>query len=91
MELALLIVIAVILITIVVILAIIIYHQMLLLNEVNKRIFVFAKEAIDKERITMEEYNRILMEQTDNLKSTVQEYETQEQFDPHAVKPDDEY
>lgn len=38
------------------------YHQMLMVNEVNKRLIIIAEEAIEKERITMDELNRQLQD-----------------------------
>ena len=82
-------IIALILITVV--LAVIIYNQMLLLNQVNKRLLVMTKESIEKERITMDELQERLDEFepeypgqqkktsiTDNLD------ENDEPFDPHT-------
>ena len=82
-------IIALILITVV--LAVIIYNQMLLLNQVNKRLLVMTKESIEKERITMDELQERLDEFepeypgqqkktaiTDNLG------ENDEPFDPHT-------
>ena len=43
------------LILIAIILAIVIYNQMLLLNQVNKRLLLMTKESIEKERMTMDE------------------------------------
>ena len=54
-ALALAITIAVLAFIIVIILAVILYHQMLLINEVNKRLLLMTKESIEKERLTMEE------------------------------------
>jgi predicted Holliday junction resolvase-like endonuclease len=88
MELVVLLsILACIIVTVIIVLAIIIYHQMLLINEVNKRIFVFAKEAIDKERITMEEYTKIIQEQNVELQNKVEQEET---FNPHGVQYADE-
>jgi hypothetical protein len=60
--------IAVLVITIVIVLAILIYNQMLLLNEMNKRLLLLAKEAIEKERMTQEELQDALvaLEQASN-------------------------
>jgi hypothetical protein len=41
--------------TALVILAVVIYNQMLMVNEVNKRLLLMTKESIEKERITMAE------------------------------------
>lgn len=53
--------IASVVVVIVVILAILVYNQMLLLNEVNKRLLLMAKESVDKERSTMEELQEALL------------------------------
>lgn len=44
-----------------VIMAVMIYNQMLLLNEVNKRLLLMAKESVDKERSTQEELSEALV------------------------------
>lgn len=38
------------------------YHQMLLVNEVNKRLLLVARESIEKERITKEEQTEALIQ-----------------------------
>ena len=53
--------IAAVVVVIVVILTILVYNQMLLLNEVNKRLLLMAKESVDKERATMEELQDALV------------------------------
>ena len=53
--------IASVVVVIVVILAILVYNQMLLLNEVNKRLLLMAKESVDRERSTMEELQEALL------------------------------
>lgn len=78
------------LILIAIIMAVVIYNQMLLLNQVNKRLLLMAKESIEKERLTMEE----LQERLDEFeaeypiqpkKTTVVDNlgEDDEVFDPH--------
>lgn len=88
MELALAIVIAALAVTIVIILAIVIYQQMLLLNEVNKRLLLMTKESIEKERCTMEELQNHLNTQMEAANSSKQEYteEKDEPFDPHGYE-----
>lgn len=51
----------IIIVAIIIMLAILIYNQMLLLNEVNKRLLLMAKESIDKERMTQEELQEALV------------------------------
>ena len=53
--------IAAVVVAIVIVLTILVYNQMLLLNEVNKRLLLLAKESIDKERITQEELQDALV------------------------------
>lgn len=54
--------IAVVIVAIVVTLAILVYHQMLLINEVNKRLLLLAKDSIDDQRSTQEELQNALIE-----------------------------
>ena len=73
--------ISVVVIAIVIVLTIIVYNQMLLLNEVNKRLLVMAKDAIDNERNTEDELQeaiRELEEQANNKSEqpTTQSYDT---------------
>lgn len=80
-------------ISIAVILAVVIYNQMLLLNQINKRLLLITKESIEKERMTMDE----LQERLDEFeaehpiiktatKDAPEEYE--EPFDPHTYNYD---
>ncbi len=61
MGIAAIISIAVIVLAIVIVLTILVYNQMLLLNEVNKRLLLLAKESVDKERMTQEELQEALV------------------------------
>ena len=79
------------LILIAIILAIVIYNQMLLLNQVNKRLLLMSKESIEKERITMDELQERLDEFESEYpiqpkKTTVIDDlgEDDEPFDPHT-------
>lgn len=79
------------LILIAIILAIVIYNQMLLLNQVNKRLLLMTKESIEKERITMDELQERLDEFESEYpiqpkKTTVIDDlgEDDEPFDPHT-------
>ena len=54
--------IAVVVVVIVIILAIMFYNQMLLVNEINKRLLLIAKDAIDNERNTEDELQDALRE-----------------------------
>ena len=75
-----------------VILAIIIYNQMLLLNQINKRLLLMTKESIEKERYTMEEMQERLDEfekEFPNANPTPSQInealgEDEEPFDPHT-------
>lgn len=81
---------AIALISIAIILAIVIYNQMLLLNQVNKRLLLMAKESIEKERLTMEELQQRLDEfetefPTQPQKAITNTFgEDDEPFDPHT-------
>lgn len=88
---AVLIVAIIALILIAVIMAVVIYNQMLLLNQVNKRLLLMAKESIEKERMTMEELQERLDEFESEYpiqpkKTTVVDNlgEDDEPFDPHT-------
>ena len=52
---------AAVVVVIVAVLTILVYNQMLLLNEVNKRLLLMAKESVDRERATMEELQNALV------------------------------
>lgn len=54
--------IAVVVLAIVIVLTILVYNQMLLTNEVNKRLLLMAKESIDKERSTQQELQDALVD-----------------------------
>lgn len=82
------------LILIAVIMAVVIYNQMLLLNQVNKRLLLMTKESIEKERYTMEELQARLDEFETEYpiqpkKTTVVDNlgEDDEPFDPHNFDP----
>lgn len=79
------------LILIAIILAVVIYNQMLLLNQVNKRLLLMTKESIEKERLTMDEVQQRLDEFESEFpiqprKTTVVDNlgEDEEPFDPHT-------
>lgn len=68
--------IAIVVVAIVIVLTILIYNQMLLLNEVNKRLLLMTKESIDKERSTQEELSDALVQlqaKADEEQSTPEE------------------
>ena len=82
------------LILIAVIMAVVIYNQMLLLNQVNKRLLLMTKESIEKERMTMDELQTRLDEFESEYpikpkNTTVIDNlgEEDEPFDPHNFDP----
>ena len=73
---------------VILVLGITIYNQMLLLNQVNKRLLLMAKESIEKERLTMEEYQATIdsfeSESTTTAPVTFTQEDSTTAFDPHA-------
>jgi hypothetical protein len=73
---------------VILVLGITIYNQMLLLNQVNKRLLLMAKESIEKERLTMEEYQATIDSfESDNATTTPVTFTPEDSstaFDPHA-------
>jgi predicted amino acid dehydrogenase len=70
---------------IVVVLAIIVYNQMLLLNEVNKRLLLMTRESIEKERQTLgdlEEALKNIESMSNDIKHTIKPTENEDSFDP---------
>jgi len=65
--------------------SIIIYNQMLMVNEVNKRLLLLTKESIEKERLTMAELES-WVRSSGNSDAPVQQpkVETDEGFDPFS-------
>lgn len=45
-----------------IILAVIVYHQMLMINEVNKRLLLLTQESLERERVTKEEQQDALIQ-----------------------------
>lgn len=82
---------AIIVVAILLLFAFIIYHQMLLLNEVNKRLMLMTRESIDSERLTQEEYASLLSDYQNkvNEQSTVQQEESLELIDDEPFSPHD--
>ena len=74
-------------VAILILFAFIIYHQMLLLNEVNKRLMMQLKESIDHERITVDEYSNLVQEFNNkpivDTSKNILDTEEDEPFDPH--------
>ena len=95
------IILGVVIVIVVLVLAVLIYNQMLLINEVNKRLLLMAKEAQENERITMEEFNERLagieedFSSRDSIRSrraqvpSILDDEEDEPFNPHSHKVDD--
>lgn len=81
---------AVLLAIIFITMAIVIYHQMLLTNEVNKRLLLIATEAIEKDRVDAEELKQALDELDKLSNPTVpvaQDNTTEEEaFNPYHDK-----
>lgn len=82
------------LILIAIVMAVVIYNQMLLLNQVNKRLLLMTKESIEKERLTMDELQTRLDEFESEYpiqpkKTSVVDNlgEDDEPFDPHTFDP----
>lgn len=83
-----------------IILAILIYNQMLLINEVNKRLLLMAQEAYENGRISMEEYNQRLQDLEDTKGSHPEvkprypleesDDDNEEPFSPHSYNMGEE-
>lgn len=86
MEIVFVIALTILAIVSIITLAIVIYNQMLMVNEINKRLLLMAKESQDKERLTMAEYEEHLHTSMNPdapiTKDTVEENE----FNPHEVE-----
>lgn len=86
------IVLAAVIVCILVLLGILFYNQMLVTNEVNKRLLLLTKESIDRERSSQEELQQALLEldratnETQVPASDVQTNDplTEEPFNPHT-------
>lgn len=83
---------SVLVVSILVLLGILFYNQMLVTNEVNKRLLLIAKESIDQERSTQAELQDALVEldraanenQSPKDESREEEVTPDEPFNPHA-------
>ena len=91
------IVLSVVIVCILVLLGILFYNQMLVTNEVNKRLLLITKESIDKERSTQEELQAALLEldratqqqsQPGNGEDTTPTVPDDEPFNPHSASED---
>lgn len=84
---------AIVVIAIVVVLAVLVYNQMLLLNEVNKRLLVMAKDAVEHDRHTTEELHEAVrqLDAAANEETISQDNKPVEEdapFNPHTYDPD---
>jgi hypothetical protein len=72
-------------------LAIVIYNQMLMVNEVNKRLLLIAKESQEKERLTMAELEAWIRS-SGNADAPVAPKQTAEDasFDPFSYQQEKE-
>jgi hypothetical protein len=75
--------IAAVVVVIVIILTILVYNQMLLLNEVNKRLLLMAKESVDRERSTMEELQVALISLEQQANETQVHIDTPDSIDSY--------
>lgn len=70
-------------ITSIIVLAIVIYNQMLMVNEINKRLLLLAKESQEKERLTMAELESWIRSSGNaDAQAEVKEPKSDESFDP---------
>lgn len=82
---------SVLVVSILVLLGILFYNQMLVTNEVNKRLLLIAKDSIDQERSTQAELQDALIEldraanenQSPKEESVDEEVTPDEPFNPH--------
>lgn len=89
---------AVCLVVVVIILAIMFYHQMLLVNEVNKRLLMLHEDSIDSERNTMDALNQRLederlrlsekFDENNNQNLTGEDADDDSAFNPHQALED---
>jgi hypothetical protein len=69
-------------------LVVVIYNQMLMVNEINKRLLLIAKESQEKERLTMAELESWIRS-SGNINSelpTKEESKEEETFDPFSAQ-----
>lgn len=84
--------ISILIVCIIVLLGVLFYNQMLVANEINKRLLLLTKESIDKERSSQEELNDALLElerQASSQSSTLPNEnklieDEEEVFNPHT-------
>lgn len=71
-----------------IVLAIVIYNQMLMVNEINKRLLLIAKESQEKERLTMAELESWIRS-SGNVEADVPNKDVvkeEESFDPFSAQ-----
>jgi hypothetical protein len=83
--LAAIIILAIVCVLCVITLAVIIYHQLLMTNEINKRLLLIARESLERERITMEEHQNTLVQLAIATETNV----SQESSTPSVVSEDE--
>jgi len=78
-------------VTSIIVLAIVIYNQMLMVNEINKRLLLLAKESQEKERLTMAELESWIRS-SGNADEKIEKTETkpEESFDPFSFDGSEE-
>lgn len=81
--------IAVVVLAIVIILTVLVYNQMLLLNEVNKRLLLMAKEAVEKERTTQEELQDALVTIEQMSNASTPDVSSQQPADSYGYQDND--
>lgn len=74
-----------------IVLSIVIYNQMLMVNEINKRLLLLAKESQEKERLTMAELESWIRA-SGNADAPIMKKEepTEEAFDPFGYQQEKE-
>jgi hypothetical protein len=76
--------------TSIIVLAVVIYNQMLMVNEINKRLLLIAKESQEKERLTMAELESWIRS-SGNVDAVVEKpTEKEDEFDPFAARDQEE-
>jgi len=76
---------AIAIVIVMIVFAVIIYHQMLMVNEINKRLLLLTQESMERERITKEEQQEALIQL-----ATVTEANANKETFTSSVLTDDE-
>ena len=78
-------------VTSIIVLSIVIYNQMLMVNEINKRLLLIAKESQEKERLTMAELESWIRSSGNADGADIkQASKNEEEFDPFSYKQEKE-